>query len=110
VLGNKDHLIPLITSLFPFGSITGAPKKAAIDAISRYESTARGIWTGTIGMIGYDGTCQFNVAIRTAHIFHNQFIFNSGGAITIDSNPEDEYVETLIKARCWAPILKNLII
>jgi anthranilate/para-aminobenzoate synthase component I len=110
VLGNKDHLIPLITSLFPFGSITGAPKKAAIDAISRYESTARGIWTGTIGMIGYDGTCQFNVAIRTAHIFHNQFIFNSGGAITIDSIPEDEYVETLIKARCWAPILKNLII
>jgi len=109
VVSNKDHLIPLLTSLFPFGSITGTPKIAAIDAISRYENTARGIWTGTIGMIGYDGTCQFNVAIRTAHIFQNSFIFNSGGAITIDSVPEDEYAETLIKAWCWAPILKNLL-
>jgi para-aminobenzoate synthetase component I len=94
----------IISALFPSGSVTGAPKIAAMKAISRLEGTTRGVYTGAIGCFGADFS-RFNVAIRTAFHAEHIIIFQAGGGITIESNPRDEYEETLQKAK---PILDTL--
>lgn len=105
-IASPNTLIDLIEALFPFGSITGAPKIAAMRDIAQRENTPRGIWSGTIGFISPTGASHLNVAIRTALFFEDECIFNSGGGVTIDSDPQAEFIETLVKARCWMPILR----
>ena len=67
-----------------------------LDAI---ETKPRGLSTGAIGYFGFDGSIDLSVAIRTAVIRKNIATFNVGGGITFDSNPEEEYAESLLKAR-----------
>lgn len=80
--------------LFPGGSITGTPKKRAIEIIDELEDFSRGIYTGTIGYIKEDGDFDFNIAIRTIVIEGNEFNYNVGGGITWKSETEAEYMET----------------
>lgn len=65
---NKNLLYKIFTSLFPAGSVTGAPKHSARSIISKIENTARGVYTGSIGYASADGLASFNVAIRTLEI------------------------------------------
>ncbi len=88
----------LLHACFPGGSITGAPKLRAMDVIEELEPVRRHAYTGAIGWIGWDGDADWNVAIRTATATANSVVFHAGGGITADSDPDEEYAETLAKA------------
>ncbi|MEK6675679.1 MAG: aminodeoxychorismate synthase component I [Planctomycetota bacterium] len=87
----------LLRAAFPCGSITGAPKIRAMQIIDELEPTARGVYCGTIGHIGLDGSMCLNVAIRTLVHARDAVHFYAGGAIVADSNAEEEYEEILTK-------------
>lgn len=90
----------LIRSLFPCGSVTGAPKIRAMEIIRELEPVARGIYTGSVGMLGPDGEAQFNVAIRTLHLDRaGRGTMGVGSAIVHDSVGTSEYAECLLKGR-----------
>ena len=90
----------LLSSLFPPGSITGAPKVRAMEIISELESEPRGVYTGAIGMISPDGNASFNVAIRTVTIFpQGEAEVGIGSGLVHDSNAGAEYDECLLKMR-----------
>jgi len=90
--------VQALKSCFPGGSISGAPKKRAMEIIQELEPFPRGAYTGAIGYFGYNGESQFSMTIRTA-IFENQTAhFHVGAGIVADSNPEQEWEETLTKA------------
>lgn len=90
--------VTAVRACFPGGSITGAPKIRAMEIIEELEPVPRGLFTGAIGYFGFDGGCQFNIAIRTAVIEHGEAHFQVGAGIVADSNPEAEWEETLHKA------------
>ena len=92
-----DHLEAL-KSCSPGGSITGAPKKRAMEIIATLEPTPRGIYTGAIGYFGWNGESQFNIAIRTLIGEPDHWHFHVGAGIVADSDPAAEYEETLHKA------------
>jgi len=93
-----DH-IDALRACFPGGSITGAPKKRARQIIAELEPAARGVYTGAIGCLGYDGRSTFNIAIRTAILEPDgRAHFHAGAGIVADSEPRQEWEETLWKA------------
>ena len=87
-----------LLACFPGGSISGAPKKRALEIISELEPDARGLYTGAIGYFGYNGESQFSIAIRTAVFERGKVSFHVGAGIVADSIPEKEWQETLDKA------------
>lgn len=89
----------VLKAMFPGGSITGAPKIRAMQIINEIEPTARGIYTGSIGFLGLDGSVCLNIAIRTIIIKNNTAYVQTGGGIVADSDPMAEYDETITKAR-----------
>ena len=100
--------IEVIKACFPMGSMTGAPKIAAMRAIEEYENYQRGVYSGALGYIKPDGDFDLNVIIRTAIIEGNSLVYPVGGAITSDSDPKAEWEETLIKARAITNILERV--
>ncbi|MBI4124430.1 MAG: aminodeoxychorismate synthase component I [Deltaproteobacteria bacterium] len=94
---DKD-IIDVLTAMLPGGSITGAPKIRAMEIIRELEPVNRGVYTGAVGWIGPNNTACFNVAIRTMVIQNKIAYFNAGGGIVIDSDPQAEYEECLVKA------------
>lgn len=98
-LKNNLSFSEIIKAIFPCGSITGAPKIRTMQIIDELESASRGLSMGAIGYVGFDKNLEMSVAIRTLTIKNNQAIFNVGGGIVIDSDPESEYQETLVKAQ-----------
>jgi anthranilate/para-aminobenzoate synthase component I len=111
-LGQVHHMVSTVTgrlkegishlealaACFPGGSITGAPKKRAMEIIRELESIPRGIYCGAIGYLGYHGESQFNIAIRTLVREGGRLSYHVGAGIVADSDPEREYEETLHKA------------
>jgi len=98
-LRNEITFCDILKAMFPGGSITGAPKIRSMEIIDQTEPTARGVYTGSIGYIGLDGSVCLNIAIRTI-IVKNQMAFaQTGGGIVADSDPQAEWQETLVKAR-----------
>ncbi|MFW9871278.1 MAG: anthranilate synthase component I family protein, partial [Candidatus Thorarchaeota archaeon] len=89
----------ILKAMFPGGSITGAPKIRSMEIIDETEPTARGVYTGSIGYIGLDGSVSLNIAIRTIIIKNKTAFAQTGGGIVADSDPEAEWDETLTKAR-----------
>jgi len=85
--------------MFPGGSITGAPKVRAMEIIDEFEPTARGVYTGSIGFVGIDGTACLNIAIRAVIIAAHKAFIQTGGGIVADSEPKAEWDETIAKAR-----------
>ena len=85
--------------MFPGGSITGAPKVSSMEIIDETEPTERGVYTGSIGFIGIDGSVCLNIAIRTVIIKDQKAFAQVGGGIVADSDPRAEWLETLTKAR-----------
>ncbi len=95
-------VVDLLLATFPSGSITGAPKIRAMEIIDELEPTARSVYTGAIGYIGFDGSLDLNIAIRTMLVKGDTVYFQAGGGIVADSDPELEYQETLDKASALA--------
>lgn len=100
--------IQIIKNAFPMGSMTGAPKINVMELAEKYETTKRGIYSGSIGYFLPNGDFDFNVVIRS--IIYNQQTnkasFMVGGAITYDSDPEEEYNECLTKAKTLFSLFK----
>jgi anthranilate/para-aminobenzoate synthase component I len=88
----------LFDALFPAGSITGAPKRAAVAAIRALEPCARGVYTGAIGFVGSGGFSELSVAIRTAVITREETRYHAGGGIVWDSDPRGEDDESRAKS------------
>ncbi|MCP5537635.1 MAG: aminodeoxychorismate synthase component I [Akkermansiaceae bacterium] len=93
-----DHL-DAMAACFPGGSITGAPKKRAMEIIDELEPVPRGLYTGAIGYIGFNGESQFNIPIRTLVRDGDSLHYHVGAGIVADSDPPAEYQETLDKAK-----------
>ena len=89
----------ILKAMFPGGSITGAPKIRSMEIIDETEPTARGVYTGSIGFIGIDGSVCLNIAIRTIIIKGRKAYAQTGGGVVADSTPDAEWAETIIKAR-----------
>lgn len=97
-LKDNHDAIDLFISTFPGGSITGAPKIRAMQIIAEIEPTKRGLYCGSIGFIGFNGTMDTSIAIRTYTIKNDIVTFQAGGAVVVESDPKEEYLETLTKS------------
>lgn len=97
----------ILNATFPMGSMTGAPKVRAMELIEEYETTMRGLYSGTVGFIDANGDFDFNVVIRsiTYNQKNNYLSYMVGGAITALSDPEKEYEECLLKAKAMLEVL-----
>jgi para-aminobenzoate synthetase component 1 len=90
--------IDLLQAAFPGGSVTGAPKIRALEIIAELEPTARGPYCGSLAYLGFDGSMDSSILIRTFTVGRGWVQFPVGGGIVADSDPEREYEETLHKA------------
>jgi len=104
-LAPQKDVVDLLKATFPGGSITGAPKIRAMEIIEEMEPVRRGIYTGSIGYISFDGRADLNIAIRTLVNKDDRLYLQVGGGIVADSDPKLEYEETLHKAKA---LLKSL--
>ncbi len=94
-----------LKACFPGGSITGTPKIRAMEIIDELEGINRSIYTGCIGYFSFDGNADFNIVIRTIVKKNDTVYFGVGGGITWDSIEEDEYQETLDKAKALMRVI-----
>lgn len=94
----ETDAIEALAACFPGGSITGAPKKRAMEIIRKLEQAPRGIYCGAVGWFGYNGESSFNIAIRTLVREGGRLVYQVGAGIVADSEPAGEYEETLHKA------------
>ncbi|MEN5231430.1 aminodeoxychorismate synthase component I [Sphingobacterium faecium] len=103
--------LEVIKNTFPAGSMTGAPKIAAMQICDQVEATRRSLYAGSIGYFDPNGNFDFNVVIRTIlYNAQNKYLsFQTGGAITIQANAEDEYQECLLKANGMLKVLDTHI-
>jgi len=88
-----------VRAAFPPGSMTGAPKRRAMEILDRLERDARGIYSGAIGYFGFNGSADLSVVIRTIVMTPNQLSFGTGGAIVALSDPAEELEEIRLKAK-----------
>jgi len=91
--------IQAIRALFPGGTITGCPKIRCMEIIAELEGTGRGAYTGAIGYLNRDGSCDLNILIRTISVRGATLTFQAGAGIVADSNPAAELAETRAKAK-----------
>jgi para-aminobenzoate synthetase component I len=108
-LADDLHWVDAVKATFPMGSMTGAPKKRVMELIDEYETTSRGLFSGSIGYVTPEANFDFNVVIRS--IFYDaqkkNLSFSAGGGITFGSNAEEEYSESLLKAETIRAVLSG---
>jgi para-aminobenzoate synthetase component I len=93
--------VDLLRATFPGGSITGAPKIQAMRLLGELEPVRRGVYTGALGILGFQGDLELSVAIRTVVLRDGRAHYGTGGGITLGSVPEEEWRETEDKARAF---------
>jgi para-aminobenzoate synthetase len=98
-LSKENDAIDALASLFPGGSMTGAPKLRAIQLLQELERGARGAYSGVLGYLASNGTADFGMVIRSIVFEANRASIGIGGGITSDSDPAAEYAETQLKAK-----------
>lgn len=99
--------IDALMALFPGGSITGAPKRRAMEIIDELEFSRRQLYTGTIGYLSLNGNCDLNIIIRTAVHHDDRYTIGVGGGITAESDVHFEYEEIWQKAKALLSALKG---
>jgi len=102
------NIIDVLEASFPGGSITGAPKIRSMEIIDELEPVKRGIYTGSIGYISFNGDADLNIVIRTYVIKDSKVYYQVGGGIVADSDPQAEYLETLTKGKALKAALEKL--
>ncbi len=98
-LREECDALDLIAATFPAGSITGAPKLRSMELLAEIEPVQRGVYCGSIIWFGNDGSMSASVAIRTMVLADGVISIHAGGGITARSQPDEEYLETIDKAR-----------
>jgi len=99
--------VALLEAAFPGGSITGAPKRRAMEIIAELEQSRRGVYCGSLGWMSDAGDMDTNIAIRTAVQHDDHMVFWAGGGIVADSRWEAEYQECLTKALPFFELLRR---
>jgi para-aminobenzoate synthetase len=98
-LEDRRNPVECVRACFPGGSMTGAPKERTMEIIDGLEEEARGVYSGSIGYFGVDGSTDLNIVIRTIVMRPGRTTIGAGGAIVMQSDPEEEFDEILLKAR-----------
>jgi len=98
-----DSPVACVRAAFPPGSMTGAPKLRTMAILDRLEDGSRGLYSGALGYFSFDGSVDLSVVIRTLVAHDGGFDYGVGGAIVSLSDPDEEYAETVVKAR---PLLR----
>ena len=107
-LSREYDVFDAIQSMFPGGSITGAPKIKAMEIIDQLERHRRGLYCGSFGYIGFNQDAEFNISIRTLQYVKDRLYYNVGSGIVWDSDPKAEYMETTAKGSAIETTLKSL--
>lgn len=106
-LASRFDALDVLRACFPGGSVTGAPKRRAMQIIDQLEPDPRGVYCGAIGYIGFDGNMDTNIPIRTMVHFGNEIACWVGGGIVADSTEQSEYQETLDKASVMLELMRQ---
>lgn len=104
-LRDDVHPIDALAVTFPAGTVTGAPKRRAMELITEHEPTARGAYAGAVGYLTFAGDLDFCLTIRTAQIVDGVATVQTGAGIVADSDPQTELDETKAKARALLPAI-----
>jgi len=99
VLENGRTPVECVRACFPGGSMTGAPKLRTMEIIDDIEREARGVYSGALGYFGVDGSVDLSIVIRTIVMRPGATTIGAGGAIVMQSDPQEEFDEILLKAR-----------
>ena len=106
-LAPDKHALDLVGACFPGGSITGAPKVAAMKIIEALEPHRRSVYCGSIGYVGYDGNMDLNIAIRTL-VQQGDYVYTwAGGGVVADSKVDAEYQESFDKAAAMLAVMDS---
>jgi para-aminobenzoate synthetase component 1 len=97
----------MLIACFPGGSITGAPKKRSMEIINELEKRKRQVYCGSIGYFDENNNMDTNICIRTIMLHRNKLYFAAGGGIIHDSDPLDEYYESLEKVSIFLKFFSN---
>jgi len=108
-LRDDRTLADAIAAVFPGGTITGAPKPRTMEIIDEVEATRRGPYTGSMGLVGFDGRAVLNIVIRTLVRHRDEYHLRVGAGVVHDSVPDREYDETLAKARALVNALDDAL-
>jgi para-aminobenzoate synthetase component 1 len=95
----ESSSLECLRAIFPGGSVTGAPKIRAMEIIDELENAPRGLYTGGLGWVDFSGDMDMTMAIRTAVYKDGALYLSVGSGIVADSKPEEEYDETILKAK-----------
>jgi anthranilate synthase component I len=106
-LAHGLHAIDALKTSLPAGTVTGSPKSVAMDIIDQLEKQHRGIYGGAIGYIGLNGNIDFALTIRTMLIKEGIAYVQAGAGVVRQSNPTDEYLETVNKAKSLLKIIQD---
>jgi len=99
ILREDLHPLDVLKSVFPVGTVSGAPKVRAMQIIEELEPEKRGVYAGAVGYISFDGNLDTAIAIRTAVVVNDTVYIQAGAGIVADSVPEKEWLETVNKAK-----------
>lgn len=102
------HPLDALTTCMPAGTVTGSPKERAMELIDELEEVQRGIYGGAIGYIGFNGNIDFALTIRTMLIHKGKAYVQAGAGIVEKSNPADEFMETVNKAKSLLEIVGSI--
>ncbi len=96
-LNSKENLFKLIDELFPTPAVCGVPKEIARDLIGKFESHDRGLYSGLVGILDFDGNCELAVSIRSALVRENKVTAFAGAGLVKNFDADEEFLETNLK-------------